>query len=90
METLTAFVRERARWKEPAGSLSGTVARLYEDSIPTGETKPPPTAIAAVLTVINRRSETARKREKKAVWRLDLRGLCWHPSQPASPRVDSA
>jgi hypothetical protein len=59
METLTAFVRERAKWQQPeAGS---------EEIYPR-----PPTDIAAVLTVVRRRPEAGRAREQQRDWRLDL------------------
>jgi hypothetical protein len=62
METLTAFVRELARWKEPDAEKSEVTAP-----------KTPPSDIAAVLTVILRRPERERQREKDNDWRLDLR-----------------
>jgi hypothetical protein len=46
METLTAFVRERARWREPDAGASETQAWFYEgDKANPG--KEPPTDIAA-------------------------------------------
>ncbi len=65
MEILAAFVRERARWRD-------------EDNAPTQEDAPPqrskpPTAIAAILTVIMRRDARSREREKSENWQLDLR-----------------
>jgi uncharacterized protein YjbI with pentapeptide repeats len=74
METLTAFVRERARWKESGVGASEIVTRFYEGDKPTEAAKMPPTDIAAVLTVITRRSDTNRAREKKEGWCFDLRG----------------
>jgi hypothetical protein len=62
METLTAFVRERARWKEPDADASQTAAHPS-----------PPTDIAAAIVVIGRRRETERKRERREGWDLDLR-----------------
>jgi hypothetical protein len=62
METLTAFVREHARWKEPDAA----------DAVVSGQE--PPTDIAAVLAVIVRRPEMERNREKREGWSLDLRG----------------
>ena len=62
METLTAFVRERARWKEPKA----------EEIVPAHE---PATDIAAVLAVIVRRPEELLKRERNEGWSLDLRGV---------------
>jgi hypothetical protein len=55
METLCAFVRERAPWKAPEGASSETVARLYEKAQTTERRISPPTDIEAVLTVIVRR-----------------------------------
>jgi uncharacterized protein YjbI with pentapeptide repeats len=71
METLMAFVRERARWKEPDTSASETVVRFYDDARTDG-TKPA-TDIAAVVSVIRRRSEAGRDLEKGQGWRFDLR-----------------
>jgi Pentapeptide repeats (8 copies) len=64
METLTAFVRERARWKPddlPA----------YYEGARTDPTEPA-TDIAAALTVIGRRSEVGRDLEKEEGWQLNL------------------
>jgi uncharacterized protein YjbI with pentapeptide repeats len=47
METLTAFIRERAKWREPDVNSSERIARRGK----------PPTDIAAVLTVLARRSK---------------------------------
>jgi hypothetical protein len=77
METLTAFVRERAYWKEPDQDTSATVARYYVHQ----RSQEPPTDIAAVLTVIARRPKTARSKdvvngralEKQENWHFDLR-----------------
>jgi uncharacterized protein YjbI with pentapeptide repeats len=62
METLTAFVRERARWKklDPVGP---------EEGEQTVAPQQPPTDIAAVLAVIVRR---LAHREQGADWQLDL------------------
>jgi hypothetical protein len=64
METLTAFVRERARWKEPEPSEP---ARSGPPSPPTRVTD-----IAAVLDVLRRRPDAGRERETLRQWRLDL------------------
>jgi hypothetical protein len=78
METLTAFVRERARCKEPDTSASETVMRYYEDARP--DRTEPATDVAAVLSVIRRRPEAGRARERQRAWWLldfratDLRG----------------
>lgn len=61
METLTAFVRERTRGQRPAAES----AEVTDNG--------PQTDIAAVLTVIHRRSQKMREREKREGWRLDLR-----------------
>lgn len=70
METLTAFVRERAPWKKADADRSETMASFYE-----GETSKsgPATDITAVLTVINRRNEKSRQQERKNKWVFDLR-----------------
>src|SRR3954467_4236323 len=69
METLPAFVRERARWKEPVTGASETMARFYEDA---GAAPRPMTDITAVLEGIRRRPEAGRAKEKEQNWRLDL------------------
>jgi hypothetical protein len=66
METLTAFVRERARWKE-LGPADDTSSEARHEV---------PTDVAAVLSVIRRRSQQNRQnweREQREGWRLDLR-----------------
>ena len=75
METLTAFVRERARWKEPDAIASETMARFYEDKGPasTQSNHEPATDIAAVLSVVVRRGDKNRDREKTENWRFNLR-----------------
>jgi hypothetical protein len=76
METLTAFVRERARWKEPDADASETMLRFYEHKPDLSIIYPgtePPTDIAAVLTVIGKDDW---ERERPDGWRqLDLRGV---------------
>jgi Pentapeptide repeats (8 copies) len=70
METLTAFIRERARWADrflPGISDSGGG---QSDLILPHEI---PTDIAAVLSVIVRRSEEGRRREKSEDLHLNLR-----------------
>jgi uncharacterized protein YjbI with pentapeptide repeats len=74
METLTAFVRERARWKDSENVLeSGKVVTSIprETNSPSGVNgeaqaleRRPPTDIAAVLAVIGRRLATERNREE--------------------------
>ena len=76
METLTAFVRERARSKEPEQAVMESMARFHEiaEKERSSQSKPvPPTDIAAVLTVINRRKLKEREREKKMLEGFDLR-----------------
>lgn len=76
METLTAFVRERTRWKESDdNAVSGTVSRFYRSEPTQQFERGAPTDIAAVLTVINRRFSEDRIREADAGWRFDLRGV---------------
>jgi uncharacterized protein YjbI with pentapeptide repeats len=75
METLTAFVRERARWKEPDAVASETIARFYEDKAPESSqaNHEPATDIAAVLSVIVRRGDKIRDREKTENWHFNLK-----------------
>lgn len=72
METLTAFVRERARWKEP-----DTAPAMPAQPDPPDEIQPkarPATDIAAILEVILRRPGAGRERETAQPWRLNLSG----------------
>lgn len=62
METLTAFVRERARWKEP--SLASAESTKDKNRIPTD--------VAAVIAVIKRRKQKNREQETREGWYLDL------------------
>jgi len=74
METLTAFVREHARWKERDKIVSRISASLYDDEESKGSLQPEPaTDIAAVLTVIGRRRDENLDREILNCWRLDFR-----------------
>jgi hypothetical protein len=83
METLTAFVRERARWKKVGAAVGKrsnrarlarkTAARLKQRGTQQNANREPPTDVAAVLTVILRRYERNREREKREGWRMDLR-----------------
>ena len=61
METLTAFVRERAPWP-PAGTQAGLKA--LEESQPGAEPCGPDTDIQAVLTVLARRSKARQTRPR--------------------------
>jgi Pentapeptide repeats (8 copies) len=76
METLTAFVRERARWKKPDPAVMESMAR-YDEAVKKHsdqqQRQEPSTDIAAVLTVIKRRDPANRLREKERGWLLDLR-----------------
>jgi Pentapeptide repeats (8 copies) len=73
METLTAFVRERARWKEQNDSATSPEVRPDETPDQVPDFHKIPTDIAAVLSVICRREEVNREREKKMRWLFDLR-----------------
>jgi hypothetical protein len=74
METLTAFVRERARWSQPDAGASGTTAHGYEGDKADRQNEPS-TDIAAVLSVIIRRSGKEWERERQKDWRFDLSGV---------------
>jgi hypothetical protein len=87
METLTAFVREHASWKETERRVSERAYFLWQEAgrpdgcadefwgAATAQTRSaePQTDIAAVLTVIKRREEADREREAEKEWRFDLR-----------------
>jgi hypothetical protein len=74
METLTAFVREHARWKKQDEIASETLVSLYDDE-KSNETQPEPTTdIAAVLAVIVRREIENRDRERLKDVGLNFRG----------------
>lgn len=77
IETLTAFVRERARWRD-SGTVVSETARLYLDGV-REERQKPPSDIAAALKVIARRDPANYKRETTMrcglnLWDTDLRG----------------
>jgi uncharacterized protein YjbI with pentapeptide repeats len=88
METLAAFVRERATWKETAprvserayflwqeaGRPAGRADEHWREAVKTTEPTTPRTGIAAVLTVICRRDEEHRERERQNGWWLNLNG----------------
>src|SRR5215204_1886242 len=65
IETLTGFVRERARRKGEASALPRIDVRQ-------GSSHGPPTDVAAVLTAIKRRDPRNRERERSQQWHLDL------------------
>lgn len=83
METLTAFVRERARWEDSDAVVeSGAAATSIPEesdsrSGDVSETRAlrwrPRTDIAAVLAVIIRRPVTEQNREKEKNWFFNLR-----------------
>jgi hypothetical protein len=84
METLTAFVRERARWQGPKAASVGMADKsdyLWPSDVrsatqPDDQPPPEPAAdIAAVIAVIRRRPEAGREREKRRGWRFDMRAL---------------
>ena len=80
METLAAFVRERARWR---ASELGTSETKQEAQ----DRQAPPTDIAAVLAIIGRRSERERKRENSDHKRFNLGGpISVGPTSGASRR----
>lgn len=88
METLTAFVRERASWRETArrvserayflwrdaGRPNGRADEHWREAVKTTEPTQPPADIAAVLTVICRREQANREREKRQGWKINLAG----------------
>jgi uncharacterized protein YjbI with pentapeptide repeats len=83
METLTAYVRENAPWpprKDNGQALERNPRRIQSDD-PTADPtlakaldqhKPPATDIAAILTVLGRRSEQERDKDKIEKRHLDL------------------
>jgi hypothetical protein len=79
METLTAFLREHARWKEKDETTeqyettSETLVELYTGMWVRAEQPGPATDIAAVLTVIVRRDVQSMAREKQKGWTLNFR-----------------
>jgi hypothetical protein len=82
METLTAFVRERARWqgsKATAAAMAGKSDYLWGPNAQSAkepdeaQSREPATDIAAVLQVLRRRPDAGREREKLRGWHLDLR-----------------
>jgi hypothetical protein len=71
METLTAFVRENARWQEPNENASESLFRLDESPAPS-RYNDISTDIAAVLSVICQSEKV--EREKHMRWSFDLQG----------------
>jgi hypothetical protein len=89
METLAAFVRERASWKETARRVSerayflwqeagrpdGRADEHWREAVKTTEPTVPQTDVATVVTVIRRRDPANREREKQFdLGGTDLRG----------------
>lgn len=75
METLTAFVREHARWTESDSAVvAQSMVCFYQPMAAERPVSGPPTDIAAVLSVIVRRSKENQRTEKQKSWRFDLAG----------------
>lgn len=78
METLTAFVRERARWKASTISVVETTpVEPWQSKALSMQIQSElvlATDIAAVVEVIRRRPEAGWLREKTRGWRLDFSG----------------
>jgi Pentapeptide repeats (8 copies) len=72
METLTTFVRERAKWKGP-GSPLAEIMSGYDDADRLAHPPEPAADIAAVLAVIGRRSEAGLDLQKQNRWQVNLR-----------------
>lgn len=79
METLTAFVRERAKWQEPKTTTAEMASKsdyLWGVAAQSNAAPPrikPATDIAAVLEVIRRRPQAGRDREQQQrAWILNL------------------
>jgi hypothetical protein len=68
IETLTVFLRERTKRQEQATAATPAASGLRTVRILA-------TDIAAVLTVMRRRPEAGRAREKEQGWIPDLRGI---------------
>jgi uncharacterized protein YjbI with pentapeptide repeats len=88
MEVLTAFVRERMRYTTimarlserayflwlQAGRPEGRSEEFWAEAVRLERLEGTPTDIAAILTVIKRRSAENRQREEDNEWRFDLSG----------------
>lgn len=72
METLTAFVRERARWMDDPDADSAYIIARREGH---REKRSCPTDIQAVMTVFGRRDENSRKREASMGWKINLNAV---------------
>ena len=71
METLTAFVRQRAPWSDRRPPVEQQPRRPGGIAPPEPQIRPE-TDIQAVLTVLGRRDEAGRNEDKEAGRRLDL------------------
>jgi hypothetical protein len=88
MEVLTAFVRERMRYTTiiarlserayflwlQAGRPEGRSEECWAEAVRLERLEQTPTDIAAILTVIGRRSAENQQREEDNGWRFDLSG----------------
>jgi hypothetical protein len=75
LETLCAFIRERSAWKEQDLLPPDSVASFYESPSSAKKAAQPPTDIAAVLTVIARRSKSGQQLEERENLQIDLQGV---------------
>jgi hypothetical protein len=88
MEVLAAFVRERMRYATvmlrlaerayflwlQAGRPEDRSEQFWFEAVRLERLEEPPTDIAAILTVITRRSNKNRRREDEQAWRFDFGG----------------
>lgn len=74
LETLTAFVRDKAHWTEPSKEASESVVCPSEAPGAQPGDYGIPTDVAAVLSVIGRREKVNYEREIHMGWRINLRG----------------
>jgi len=75
METLTAFIREKAKWEtiDPVSEGIDQHCESGRAGYPAQSARTVPIGIAAAMKVIGRRSEESRAQEREKGWRLDLR-----------------
>ncbi len=77
METLSAFIRENARWEKSKEELefdAFNVGKSPQKKKTPADNPKPRTDIQAILTVIGRRPEERRKYEEEREYNLDLSG----------------
>jgi uncharacterized protein YjbI with pentapeptide repeats len=74
IETLTAFVREQARYEEFDHAVTAKNKQFSPKALRQKVERKMPTDIQAALTVIGRREEINRTREQQQGRRLDLQG----------------